>query len=188
MLEVFWLNVFLLALATGERLRSRGGLLALVGAATLAPLWDFGFEIRPENLLLCGVLLMWCAVRVRPKGLQPFFIAGVLTAGLQFVTVKAVLYTLPISLAILAFPPPGQTAVAMEVGPRLGRQRARNVRDHTPGLWSRGIVGWVCGGSEQDLAGCRRRKSLCIRGSPAPTPEPDAPAAGSPGGGATRGG
>ena len=110
MLEFFWLNVVLMALATGERLLSRRGLIALVGAATLAPFWDFGFEIRPDNLLLCGVLLMWCAVRVRPKGLQPFFIAGALAAGLQFVAFKAAAFTLPISAAILAFPPPGQRA------------------------------------------------------------------------------
>ena len=110
MLELFWLNVFLLALATGERLLSRRGLIALVGAATLAPLWDYGFEIRPDNLLLCGVLLMWCVVRIRPAGLQPFFIAGALAAGLQFVTFKALVFTLPISAAILAFPPPGQRA------------------------------------------------------------------------------
>jgi hypothetical protein len=108
MLEIFWLNVVLIALATGERLLSRRGLIALVGAATLAPLWDYGFEIRPHNLLLCGVLLMWCVVRVRPKGLQPFVIAGAVAVGLQFVAFKAVAFTLPISAAILAFPPPGQ--------------------------------------------------------------------------------
>jgi hypothetical protein len=110
MLEIFWLNVVLIALATGERLLSRRGLIALVGAATLAPLWDFGFEIRPDNLLLCGVLLIWCAVRVRPKGLQPYVIAGALAVGLQFVAFKAIAFTLPISAAILAFPPPGQRA------------------------------------------------------------------------------
>ena len=110
MLEIFWLNLVLIALATGEQLFSRRGLIALVGAATLAPLWDYGFEIRPDNLLLCGVLLMWCAVRVRPKGLQPFVIAGALAVGLQFVAFKAVAFTLPISAAILAFPPPGQRA------------------------------------------------------------------------------
>ena len=110
MLEIFWLNVVLIALATGERLLSRRGLIALIGAATLAPLWDFGFEIRPDNLLLCGVLLMWCVVRVRPKGLQPFVIAGALVVGLQFVAFNAAFFTLPISAAILAFPPPSQRA------------------------------------------------------------------------------
>jgi hypothetical protein len=110
MLEIFWLNLVLIALATGERLFSRRGLIALVGAATLAPLWDYGFEIRPDNLLLCGVLLLWCVVRVRPTGLQPFVIAGALTAGLPFIAFKGVAFALPISAAILAFPPPGQRA------------------------------------------------------------------------------
>ena len=110
MLEIFWLNIVLIALATGERLLSRRGLIALVGAATLAPLWDYGFEIRPDNLLLCGVLLMWCVARVRPTGLQPFFIVGALAAALPFVAFKALAFTLPISAAILVFPPTGQRA------------------------------------------------------------------------------
>ena len=110
MLEIFWLNVILIALATGERLLSIRGLAALIGAATLAPLWDFGFEVRPDNLVLCGVLLMWCAVRNRPAGRQPYLIAGVLTAGLSFISLRALAFAVPISAAMLAFPPPGQAA------------------------------------------------------------------------------
>src|SRR6478752_10435060 len=48
MLEIFWLNIVLIALATGQKLFSSGGLVALLGAATLAPLWDYGFEIRHD--------------------------------------------------------------------------------------------------------------------------------------------
>src|SRR5262249_37600881 len=44
MVGVFWLNLALIALCTGEKLQSRGGLIALLAAATLAPLWDYGFE------------------------------------------------------------------------------------------------------------------------------------------------
>ena len=111
MLEVFWLNVVLIALATGERLFSRRGLIALVGAATLAPLWDYGFEIRPDNLLLCGVLLMWCVVRVRAhRACSPLSLPALSRRDFQFVAFKAVAFTLPISAAILAFPPPGQRA------------------------------------------------------------------------------
>lgn len=44
MVEIFWLNVFLMALATGEKLRSVRGLVALLAAATIAPLWDYGLK------------------------------------------------------------------------------------------------------------------------------------------------
>lgn len=146
MLEVFWLNIVLIALATGERLLSRRGLIALVGAATLAPLWDYGFEIRPDNLLLSGVLLLWCVVRVRPKGMQPFVIAGALAAGLPFVALKAVVFTLPISAAILTFPPPGQRAprwklaVAWAVG-ALGMLVVIRVGYGIAGLWDVYVAG-----------------------------------------------
>jgi hypothetical protein len=168
MLEIFWLNLVLIALATGERLLSRRGLIALVGAATLAPLWDYGFEIRPDNLLLCGVLLMWCVVRVRPKGLQPFVIAGALAVGLQFVAFKAVAFTLPISAAILAFPPPGQRAprwklaLAWAVG-ALGMFALIRMTYGAAGLWDvymadvRRVLGDVSGGDRSGLGEALRR-------------------------------
>jgi hypothetical protein len=106
MLEVFWLNVVLIALATGEKLISIRGLIALLGAATLAPLWDYGFEIRHDNLLLTCLLLMWCVLRVKPAGAQSYFIAGALAMGMQFVAFKAFVYSVPISVAILLFPSP----------------------------------------------------------------------------------
>jgi hypothetical protein len=108
MVELFWLNLVLMALATGEKLFSLRGLIALVGAVTLAPLWDYGFEIRHDNLLLTGLLLMWCTVRLRPVGLQSYFIIGAMAAGLEFVAFKSFAYTVPISLAVLIFPPPGR--------------------------------------------------------------------------------
>lgn len=110
MLEAFWLNLVLIALATGARLISSRGLLALAGAATLAPLWDYGFEVRHDNLLLTGVLLTWCVVRVRPSGLKSYAIAGSVAVVMQFIAFKAFVYTVPISLAILVFPPPGHRA------------------------------------------------------------------------------
>src|SRR5436190_13671721 len=60
MVQLFWLNIILIALATGARLLSIEGLVAIFGAATLAPLWDYGFEVRHDNPLLTGLLLMWC--------------------------------------------------------------------------------------------------------------------------------
>jgi hypothetical protein len=109
-LELFWLNIVLLTLATGEKLFSRRGLIALAGAATLAPLWDYGFEIRHDNLFLSGMLLMWCVLRVRPEGVQSYFIAGALAVLLEFVAFKAFVYVIPISFVFLLFPPPGHKA------------------------------------------------------------------------------
>ncbi|MGO8925443.1 MAG: hypothetical protein ACLQU3_00765 [Limisphaerales bacterium] len=110
MVVIFWLNLVLIAIATGERLFSRRGLVALLGAATLAPLWDYGFEVRHDNLLLTGLLLIWCVVRVRPKGPSSYLVAGALAVALQFTAYKAFVYVIPLSLAVLLFPPPGHQA------------------------------------------------------------------------------
>lgn len=106
-LMIFWLNWILLAMATGEKIFSRRWLVALAGAATLAPLWDYGFEVRHDNLLLTGILFMWGLVRFQPPRLSNFFVVGACFVALEFNSIKAVLYTFPISFAILVFPPPG---------------------------------------------------------------------------------
>lgn len=103
---VFWLNLGLLAAIAGRRLLSLPGLIALTAAATLAPLWDYGFEVRHDNLVLTGVLLVWWAVRVHPLGLCSYALAGIVTVTLLFTAVKTVVYALPLSFAILVFPPP----------------------------------------------------------------------------------
>ena len=108
MFLIFWLNLILLAMATGERILSLRWLVALAGVATLAPLWDYGFEVRHDNLLLTGVLLMWGVVRFQPPRLGAFFFIGACFVGLEFISIKAILYTFPISLGILVFPPPGE--------------------------------------------------------------------------------
>jgi hypothetical protein len=105
---LFWLNLILLAMATGERIFSRRWLVALAGAAILAPLWDYGFEVRQDNLLLAGILLMWGIVRYQAPRLGTFFFVGVCVVALEFVSAKAVMYTIPISLGILVFPAPGE--------------------------------------------------------------------------------
>jgi hypothetical protein len=110
MVVIFWINWLFIALATGERLLSPRWWLALLGAATLAPLWDYGFEVRHDNVLLLGLLIAWSAVRFGPPRLQSFFIVGMITCALQCVAVKALVYTVPLSLGILAFPPPGRKA------------------------------------------------------------------------------
>ncbi|NNN05464.1 MAG: hypothetical protein HKL90_06150 [Elusimicrobia bacterium] len=110
MLALFWLNLVLIAACTGERVASRRGLLVLLAAACLAPLWDYGLEIRHDNLLLTGLLLTWYVLRVRPGGRRAYFAAGALAALLQFVAFKAFVYTLPLSAAFLLFVPPGHRA------------------------------------------------------------------------------
>jgi hypothetical protein len=110
MVAIFWLNLVLIAIATGERLLSRRWLVALLGAATLAPLWDYGFEIRHDNLLLTGLMVTWCLVRVHPKGWPSYLVAGALAVAMQFTAHKAFAYVIPLSLAILVFPPPGHNA------------------------------------------------------------------------------
>jgi hypothetical protein len=104
MVVVFWVNLLLLAVATGERLLSRRFLIALAGATTLAPLWDYGFEIRHDNLLLTGLLLFWCVVRNAPARPQFFVIAGAIAMALQFIAFKAFVYTVPLSFFVLIFP------------------------------------------------------------------------------------
>jgi hypothetical protein len=105
---IFWLNWILLALATGERIFSRRWLVALAGAATLAPLWDYGFEVRHDNLLLAGILLIWGVIRFQPPKMGAFFFVGASFVALEFISIKAVMYVFPISLAIFLFPPPGE--------------------------------------------------------------------------------
>lgn len=106
-LGVFLLNIVLLALNTGVRLRSTVGMAALLGAATLAPLWDYGFEIRHDNLILTGLLLLWWLGRTRPRGLRSFVLIGFLSVAMVFMAFKAFAYVAPLSLAFLVFPPPG---------------------------------------------------------------------------------
>lgn len=108
MVVIFWINWLLIALATGARILSPRWWVAVLGAATLAPLWDYGFEIRHDNLLLTGVLITWGAVRFgRPK-LLSYFVVGMVACALQFAAFKAVAYTGPLSLAIVVFPPAGR--------------------------------------------------------------------------------
>jgi hypothetical protein len=106
-LGIFWLNLFLIALIAGKRIRSVEGAIALAGAATLAPLWDYGFEIRHDNLILTGILLIWWLVRVRPMGLPSYLGTGAITVVLLFIAVKSIVYVLPLAAAVLIFPPPG---------------------------------------------------------------------------------
>jgi hypothetical protein len=103
---IFWLNIFLIGRATGVRLRSAQGLFILFMAATLAPLWDYGFEIRHDNVILAGLLLIWCVGRTSPRGNLSYLTIGFLTVALPFVAFKSFVYTIPLSAVFLLFPPP----------------------------------------------------------------------------------
>lgn len=122
MLGLFWVNIVLIALNTGEKLLSLRGLIAVFMAATLAPVWDYGFEIRHDVVLLTALLFMWFILRVRPGGFPAYVAAGALAVGMEFVAFKSFAYTLPLSVAFLVFPPAAH---------RASRRRL--------------FVGWVCG-------------------------------------------
>lgn len=106
-LAVFWLNILLLASIARARVPSGRMVIALLAAATLAPLWDYGFEIRHDNLVLLGILTIWWLARVKHLGIVSYLAAGAITVVLLFIAVKSIVYVVPLSGAILLFPPPG---------------------------------------------------------------------------------
>jgi hypothetical protein len=113
---IFWLNLVLMAVIVRGTFNGLRSLIALAAAATLAPLWDYGFEIRHDNVVLTGILLTWWAVRVRPMQTLSYVIAGAATITLLFTAVKTVVYAVPLSFAILAFPPPAYKRPRLQLG------------------------------------------------------------------------
>ncbi len=106
-LGVFWANILLLALSTGAAIRSRALVYSLLAAATLAPLWDYGFEIRHDNVVLLLLLSTWWILRRSSlRALPAYFCIGLLSGLMQFVAFKGFLYWVPISFIALAAPPP----------------------------------------------------------------------------------
>lgn len=106
MLAVFWINLTLTALNCGFPWRSRAFMVTLLGAATLTPLWDYGFEIRHDNLLLTFLLLYLLCFRIDGKHQRPAaFLLGVLMALLELTVFKAVVYWLPMAVFFIVFPP-----------------------------------------------------------------------------------
>jgi hypothetical protein len=112
-LTTFWINILLLAAATGERLRSVRGLTVIAAAATLAPLWDYGLEVRHDNLLLTTLLLIWLFVRVWTWGWLSLFLIGVLSVVGEFVAFKAFVYTIPLTLFAVLSPAPGNDGASV---------------------------------------------------------------------------
>ncbi|HET6329963.1 MAG TPA: hypothetical protein VFF76_04170 [Holophagaceae bacterium] len=106
MILVFWLNTLLTATACGIPWKDKKFIWVLLGAATLAPLWDYGFEIRHDNLVLLFLLLSWNLLR-NPRGPAWFlpFALGALAAIMQFATFKAFIYWVPLGAIVMVVPP-----------------------------------------------------------------------------------
>ena len=170
---VFALNVWLLALAAGAPLHSTQGRIALLGAATLAPLWDYGFEIRHDNLILTGLLLIWWLGRVRAAGMASFAVIGFLTALLVFVAFKAFAYALPLSGALALFAPAGKGrrlrllaiwAAGVAAGAALALLAYR-----ASGLWEVFLTG-LPGGGEPVAKAARFGPGIALERLPTQTP------------------
>jgi hypothetical protein len=96
---VFWVNLCLIVRCAGFRLRSRAGVAALLIVGTIAPLWDYGFEMRHETPLLTIVLVAWLFARPLAPGARRHLIAvGFLAVIGQFLAFKAFVYLVPIAL------------------------------------------------------------------------------------------
>lgn len=94
---LFWVNIGLIVHCAGIRLRSRRGLLALIIAATIAPFWDYGFEIRHDNALLTTILIAWSAARPLGEGTRrKVFLAAFMAVVGQFIAFKSFVYLVPI--------------------------------------------------------------------------------------------
>lgn len=94
---LMWVNTMLMVKATGFRLGSRGGLIVLLLASTLAPMWDYGFEIRHDVPLVTTTLALWCLLRSeRPVLPLRMFLGGVLAALMQLIAFKGFLYAIPL--------------------------------------------------------------------------------------------
>lgn len=102
---LFWINLLLMVRAAGFRIRSRQGLLALLFIALLPPLWTYGLEIRHENVIVLGLLLLWNLGR-RPGRLRrwSFHLMGAVAVFMQASTFKSLAYWAPVSLAMLLLP------------------------------------------------------------------------------------
>jgi hypothetical protein len=107
-LGLFWLNAVLLAVAAGARRADVRGLTIFLFAATFAPLWDYGFEVRHDNVLLAAVLCAWILIRHRGALPPPvrYLIFGALAIVAQASAFKAFLYFVPMCGFALVFPNP----------------------------------------------------------------------------------
>ncbi len=124
---LFWVNLCLIVHCAGLRLRSARGLMALLAVGTLAPLWDYGFEIRHDNVLLTAILVAWNAARpLTSDHRRRLLVVGMVVVIAQFLALKAFAYLIPIALFALVAAqwedkrPAGRSLLALLGGGVLG--------------------------------------------------------------------
>ncbi len=107
---LMWVNALLIVKAAGFRLRSSAGLCALLLASTLAPMWDYGFEIRHDVPLVTATLGLWCLVRTpRMAPRVRLFLAGAVGGLMQIIAFKGFMFALPLlGLGLLLARPRGR--------------------------------------------------------------------------------
>ncbi len=104
---VFWVNLTLLMLNADLSIRKAEGVLLILVFSTLAPWWDYGFEVRHDNLLLTGILLIWWLARNGNRHPTLKYAGmGFLAALMQFTGFKAFLYWIPLLIGLVALPHP----------------------------------------------------------------------------------
>jgi hypothetical protein len=102
---LFWINLLLVVRGAGFQIRSRQGLIALLLIAMMPPFWTYGLEVRHENLIVFGVLLLWNLGR-RPGRLEnwSFLFMGAVAMFMQASAFKSIAYWVPITGAMLFSP------------------------------------------------------------------------------------
>ena len=115
---LMWVNALLMVKAAGFRLRSKAGLGALLLAATLAPMWDYGFEIRHDVPLVTATLALFCLVRSERLSLRPrLFLAALLGGLMQMIAFKGFMFAMPLlALGVLLARPRGARQVLEALG------------------------------------------------------------------------
>lgn len=94
---LMWLNALLMVKAVGFRVRSREGIWVLLLAGTLAPMWDYGFEIRHDVPLVTATLCLWWVVRTPRLAAGPkLFLAGIVAGLAELIAFKGFMFSLPL--------------------------------------------------------------------------------------------
>lgn len=103
---VFWTNLALLSAAVSAGRGRKEHFVWLLLAATLSPLWDYGMEIRHDNLLLSALLLVAFLARRARSATSAWLVLGGLVPLLQLVAYKSFAYLWPLLFLLLVFPSP----------------------------------------------------------------------------------